>query len=166
MSHQVNFYLTPTDVAVLEKRLQGIEPLLILLNKSENCHPFVLNSMDYVLHGKPWLYFYLVRPEDFGAVAMRHVPAQGYWTVDVMKSPVIEFNKSFFDNKTLRRGRLYYMDSYYNSDGLLQNKSEAFRNWAKKVFAFVRKGSHKVGAEYVGKDANAWLETAAGRFEQ
>lgn len=166
MSHQINFYLTPSDVEALEIKLGNAEQYVVLHSRSKTNHPFALNRLDYVEGDKSWLYFYLVRPEDVNSVVMRNVPTQDYWTVDVVKSPVVEFNKSFFDGKILRRGRVYYTDSYYDANGGLQSKGDEFIAWAKKMLNVTKRNLQKVNTNYIGLDAKAWLETKAGKLSQ
>ncbi len=115
--------------------------------------------------GQPWLFFYLVRPEELPDVVTRHVPAQNYWTIDVIRSPVIELNRSFFDGQILRRGRLYYTDSFYDEHDALAYKSEPFRAWAKSVVARVKRTLKRQGGDYVGPIAEALVAVGEARLE-
>jgi hypothetical protein len=162
MGHQVNFFLTPRDTDILTGDLQKVGPFLVLHSRASTSAPRILESLNLVESGKPWLYFFLVHPDDLDAVVMRNVPAQGYWTVDVVESPVIEFSRCFFDDKTLRRGRMYYVDRFYASDGELQQKSVSFQKWARLIFTTTRKSLKKLDADYVGQDAVAWLAASGG----
>lgn len=164
MSHQFSFYLTPTDTDDLEARLRNVAPLLVLHSRSSTCRPQVLDSLNYLIDGKPWLFLYLVRPEDIDAVVMRHVPAQGYWTVDDEYSPVIEVTRCYFDGSILRCGRMYFVNSYYKNDESLYRKPEDFLAWGKKIFASAKKTLKKDGHYYMGADAIAWLAREQGRL--
>jgi hypothetical protein len=93
---------------------------------------------------------------------MREVPAQGYWTVDGLRSPVIEFQRSFFDGKSLRRGRAYVVEKYYGPNDVLVEKPEAFRTWARSVLGTIKKELHRHGPDFIGSDAKVWLSSAAG----
>lgn len=160
MGSQVNFFLTPGDTARLEAVVRLVQPFVVLHSRSPTPSPRQLANVDFVEGGEQWLFFHLVRPEDVGAVVMRHVPAQGYWTVDVLRSPVIEFNGCFFDSRTLRRGRVYYTPSFFDADGALVQKPQEFLAWSKSLFAAVKKNLKRRGTEYVGTEAEAW--TASG----
>lgn len=164
MGHQVNFYLTHSDTECLEKVLRGVTPLMLLHSISHTSEPRVLDSSNFKENDQPWLYYFLVLPEDLERVVMRHVPAQGYWTVDVIKSPVVEFNRCFTRGRLLRRGRLYYVDRYYGSDDALLDKSEAFRKWAKSLLATTKKSLKKQGLDYLGSDAAHLLADGAVDF--
>jgi hypothetical protein len=115
--------------------------------------------------GQPWLFCHLVRESELVDVVTRHVPAQGYWIVDVVKSPVIEFNGCYFNGKILRRGRVYYVDGFYGADNTWVEKSEAFRLWAAGVLKTIKKVLKKNGSEYIGETALAWLERENGKLE-
>jgi hypothetical protein len=125
----------------------------------------VLPSLDLEEAGQRWLYYYLVRRSDLVNVITEHVPAQGYWTVDVLRSPAVEFESCYFDGKLLRRGRVYYTDGYYGADKAWVAKPPDFLVWAKAVLKVTRKSLHKDGADYIGRDAKAWIEREDGKLE-
>lgn len=158
MGHQLNFFLTPRDTAGLESRLREIGPLVVLHKQAPTSQPRVLPNIECVDSGRRWLYFCLVRPDDLPSVVMRHVPAQGYWTVDELRSPAIELTACYFDDRILRRGRLYYVDKYYGTDGAQVKKPDDFLAWAKAVLAATRKHLIRVGSDYAGAEALEWRD--------
>lgn len=162
MGRQVTFFLLPSDLAALESKLSDIEPFIVLHGRSESSDPRRLAAVDPAKSGDDWLYSFLVRPEDVDAVVMRHVPAQGYWTVDALHSPVIEFQRSFFDGKSIRRGRAYFVEKYFGANGALVQKPEAFRSWAQSVMGVIRRELRRRGPDYIGSDAESWLVSANG----
>jgi hypothetical protein len=162
VGHQVNFYLAPTDTVALEQTIRTLGPLLVLHSRSPGSEPRVLESVSIEENGQPWLFVVLVRPEDLQAVVTRHVPAQGYWTIDVVQSPVIEFTRCFFNGTLLRRGRLYYVDGFYDANDTWQDKRNGFRQWAKAVLAKTKKGLKKHKTDYIGTGAEAWLASNGG----
>ena len=166
MGHQVNFYLTPPDVAALEEALRNIEPMIVLHSRSNAPEPRVLNNLNLAEDGKTWLFFYLVRASDLTDVEMCHVPEQGYWSIDVIKSPVVQFNRCFLDDKILRRGRVYYVEKFYGNDNEIVSKSESFRNWAKTIQKVTKSNLKKYGPDYIGKGAEVWLTTSGGVLAQ
>jgi hypothetical protein len=121
-----------------------------------------LGALDPATSGEEWLHLFLARPEDVDAVVMRHVPTQGYWTVDVLYSPVVEFQRCYFDGKILRRGRAYFVDKYFGPNADVVQKPEAFRKWAQSVLGAIRRGLHRRGLDYVGSDAERWLLSTEG----
>jgi hypothetical protein len=165
VGHQVNFYLDPVDTEWVEQKLRAVAPFAILHSRSSGPEPRVVGSLDCTEGGKPWLYFYLVQPQDLQRVVTRHVPAQGYWTVDVLRSPVVELNRSFFNGQILRRGRVYYVDGFYGPDGSTVEKEEQFRTWAKSLLSTTKKALKRHGSDYIGPNAEAWLASSGGRLE-
>lgn len=163
MGKQVNFYLLPDDAAKLEAKLRDKEPLIVLHSRSDSSMPRALAHLNFEENGRRWLYFYLVRPEDLNDVVMRHVPAQGYWVVDALRSPVIEFTQCFFDGHDLRRGRIYYVDNFYGVNGKLIEKTEPFKKWARSVFATTKKILSKYDSYfYIGEETKTWLAGSGG----
>ena len=163
MGHQVNFYVNPSDAIALERSIRALGPLQILHSRSPGPEPRVVDSVDVEENGRPWLFFYFIRPVDLHAVVTRDVPAQGHWTIDALKSPVVEFTRSFFDGAILRRGRLYYVDGFYDASNQWQEKAESFRTWAKAVLAKSKKELNKHQTDYIGAGAQAWL-TSGGKL--
>src|ERR1043165_7618856 len=115
MGHQLNFFLGPTDQIELETRLRNVDELVILHSRSPTDEPRIVETMNFSEDGKQWLFFHFVRLSDLSAVQIREVPAQRYWVVDILKSPVVEVNRCYYDGKILRRGRLYYVDGFYDA---------------------------------------------------
>jgi hypothetical protein len=167
MSHQINFFITPKDTELLERKFRNIGPMLILHRISDSDKPKVIDSFGFVNQTTTWLYFYLVRPEDLGSVLMIHVPEQGHWVVDGLFSPTIEFYQSFFDYKVLRRGRIFYDDGYYQRDGKWADKNTAFIRWAKSIFSITRKSLKKNSSGYfMGDHAQKWVDTTNGKVDR
>jgi len=162
MGHQSSFYLTPKDTADLEQRLRAKTDLIILLWNSPTASPRVVDSLNLFENGKPWYGgYYLARPEDLSAIVMDHVPAQGYWTLENDPSPVVQFRGCPFDGKTLREGRIYYVDKFWTADRGWVEKPEAFRKWAKMVHTTIKKSLKRRDSkyiEYIGADAQAWVD--------
>ena len=159
MAHQFSFYLTDEDTRALEQALQALSPLLILHSRSPSPKPLVLPSLDFKDGASSWIYFFLVRPEDLDKVVMRFVEAQDHWVVDVIRSPIIEFTKSFLKDGRLGRGRAYFKESYFDEADNLIKKEDSFILWASEVFRKAKKSLQKDGPDYVGRCA-AELRTA------
>jgi hypothetical protein len=157
MGRQVNFYATLKDMASLETLWRTRGPLRVLHSRSKTPSPRVLLSSDLEESGQRWLYFFLVRGEDVKSVVTREVPAQGYWTVDVVQSPVIELHRCSSDGKTLRRGRVYCVDGFYGEDGGWIDKPAAFKRWATSIMSATRRQLERHEDDYIGEDARAWM---------
>ena len=157
MGHQVNFYASPPDIANLQRLLGEMEPMLILHSRAASANPRVLSSLRHAEHGDPWLFYYLVRKSDLEDVILEHVAEQRYWSIDVIRSPVVQFNSCFFDGTILRRGRVYYVDGFYGENGEWIEKSEGFRLWARAILKVTKKGLKRHGSDYIGAGAAEWL---------
>jgi hypothetical protein len=162
MSQQVNFYVSPTETAALEEAWRSLGSMSVLHSRSNDAGPRVLPSSDLEEAGQRWLFFQLVRTDDLKSVVMRNVPAQGYWTVDVVKSPVVELTRCFFDGRILRRGRLYFVDGFYGADGEWVDKGEDFKKWGKSLLSATKKKLARHESDYIGEEARSWLESSGG----
>ncbi len=164
MGHQVNFYLNPNDTVAVEKVLRELAPLCILHSRSSTSEPHIVDTVNIEENGQPWLYLFLIRTDDLERLVTKHIPAQGYWTVDVLKSPVVEFNRCFFDGKTLRRGRVYYVDGFYDTNDQWVQKPEPFMKWAKSILTTTKHTLKRHGSDYIGTEAEAWLASCGGKL--
>lgn len=155
MGQQINFYMTPRDLEIAMKHIMGCGEYVILHYKSSQSKPNVVPNLEFEENGKPWLYFYLTRSEFLPLIKMYEVPAQKYWAIDSLRSPVLELNRSFFDGKNLRMGRIYFHTNYYDDVGRKVTKSEAFLIWTKCILAVMKKTlklDRSLGV-YIGTDA-------------
>ncbi len=156
MGHQIRFYLSNNDMHRLEIEISKVEPMLILHSRSLTSRPRVVESTSLIEDGVPWLFYYYVKKTSLDDVSTTEVPAQGYWSVDEFISPVIELSRRNFDGQSMNPGRLYYVDTYYDANGIRTNKSNDFCSWARDVFSRTRKllNYDKELAAYVGEEAN------------
>jgi hypothetical protein len=159
MGKQVAFYLTPEDTEFIFEKLRRLDSALVIHSRSSTSKPRVINSLNLQEDGRVWLYFFLVQDNAIDDVVMREVPAQGYWTVDSLKSPVIEFTRSFFDASQIRSGRLWYEDSYYDDLNQLVQKPDSFVRWASRIVNNLRKNLQKRGHHYFGSHADELIQS-------
>ena len=89
------------------------------------------------------------------------------WVVDDLRSPVVQFDGGFFDEKTLRPGRLFYDTGYYNENGEWVDKPVEFLKWADSILRMAKKMIRRdpVFDAYVGNSAADWLASTGGQFE-
>jgi len=163
MGKQVSFILLPRDLQRLEEELTRIGPFVVLHSRSQSKQVCRLEGLGAAQWGgENWLYVFLVRPDDIDFVVTQSVPAQGYWSIDVLRSPVIEFHGCFCGDGKLRRGRAYFVEQYYGEGMQLVQKPEAFRVWARSVLLTIRRKLDRHGTDYIGADAKRWLSSGAG----
>lgn len=164
VSHQVTFFLDPADVLDLEERIKPLGPYIVLRDRAPGPEPRIVDGLLDAEAGEPWTSHYLVRPEHLAGVVTEHIAAQGYWSVDEVPSPVIQFHGCSLGEGILRRGRIFYEDAFYDSANQPHLKPEAFRSWAKKVLERVKKGLRREGRNYIGPGADAWLASGGGKL--
>jgi hypothetical protein len=162
MGHQVTFYATRPDIDRLEAAFRIALEISIVHSRNSIDAARVVRSTTL---DPTWLFYDFSRPIDVPLIKMEHVPTQGYWTVDVLRSPVVEFSACYFDGKVLRAGRSYYVDGYYDDRGSWTEKSPEFRAWGKSLLSMLKKALTKRGSSYVGLDALRWLESSGGTLE-
>ncbi|HYO60073.1 hypothetical protein [Archangium sp.] len=165
MGHQLNFFLTPEDLRLLEQRLKEKCPVVFLDYRSQGPAPAQLPDLEVAEFGKTRLSVLLVPPDSLGALIFRHVPQQGYWTVDLLRSPAVELSRCFYDGAILRRGRLYYDRGFYDEAGHWVEKPASFQDWAKKVFSVARKGLERDAEQFAYVGTNAQAQRQEGRLK-
>jgi len=165
MSKQIQIYLAPEDVIEFERVLKLIG-VLILERTSRLARPVLLEAIEAKREEANGLDNYLVRSDQLDSVLTRAVPKQGCWTIDSLHSPVIEFSGCHFDGKTLKRGRLFYDEGYYDDRGIWIDKPDQFLLTGKEIFRLARQMFRKDRSldAYVGPKAGEWRERSQGAF--
>lgn len=166
MGHQFYYFMAREDFLELERRLRAIQPLVILHFRSQGPAPRVVESSDLVENGERWVSFFLARPEDTKDVVVKHVPQQGYWALDFLQSPVIEYGRCGCDGKQLYRTRMYYVDGYWGPDSMWHVQPEGFQKWAKSVFSTTKRMLKKRGSDYIGPHAQKWVDAGGTLIDE
>lgn len=136
MGHQISFFLSPNDTLEIERELLSIGEGVILHSRSRGPYPRIIDSTDLIEDGHQWLFFCFARSVDLDFLVNEEIRTQGYWSINTIKSPVIEFTRSFFDGRVLKTGRLYCDNFYYDeSTNLVRRKSQDFSDWAKRILS-------------------------------
>jgi hypothetical protein len=137
MGHQVNFFVLPTDLPAIEAAIRTTGDVCFLEDRTPTATPAELGTLAFEPGdmGRRPLDAYLVRRGDLGAVKTWFVSTQGYWLIKATDSPVIEFDRCFFDGNVLRRGRAYFA-SYLRFRPELPNPD--FVKWGDRVLARIK----------------------------
>ena len=156
-------YLMPEDVIDFELTLRSNDAT-ILRRLSPERRPVISDTAIIQTPESTGVDAFLVRAVDIEDVSLRVVPGREYWTVDSLRSPVIEFFGCHFDGKTLKRGRLFYDKGYYDAAGAWFDKPRDFNSWAKDIFRIARKMFKKDPEldAYVGPKAREWHSKSHG----
>jgi len=161
MGRQCTLFLTPADMQRLEADLANQAVPLIIAGRLR------CNELEFQSHlsirrmGDEWLTLYLTRPEDLEQIRLLETTDQGYWHVDSLRSPVVEFCRCYYGNGILRCGRLFFDTGYYDNTGHWIDKSDQFLTWADAVLAQARRTLYydKTLQSYFGTDAaRLWRE--------
>ena len=160
MGHQLNFYQTDGDTEMVENAMRAIEAVTVMHRRSSGPAPRVLPSLRCREDSHTWLFFDLARPADLATLSLGHVAGAGYWTADVRRDPVLQFTRCFSDGKIIRRGRIYFVSSYFGQDGTPVMKDEAFVTWGKKVVRRLKDVLTRHEGDYIGPEARALLDGA------
>lgn len=165
MGHQVQIYLLPEDTLLIEKYFMGSDNAKFIQYCSPSAEIAVSDTLAVQEMGKSWLPIFIVREKDLKDLEVKHIEAQSYWTIDSLRSPVIEFSRCFFDGNVLRKGRLFFDLGYYGRGGEWVSKSDAFTTWADDTLRWIRKTFTRIeSGAYIGKKAGWWVQQRGGRL--
>jgi hypothetical protein len=153
MGHQLTFRATPADLAGLEAAFAKSHPYVCLAWRSPDATPKQLRGFSEYQPGRDDLKVLLVSPTDLSKVRSGYVPAQKYWTVDTLRSPVVEMSRCYVEGNAIRPGRLYYKDEYYGAEGQRMLQPEDFRKWAADLLKTTKNVFKRIKGEYVGAEA-------------
>lgn len=156
MGKQFRVYLLPSDVTKLLDALRASNDLLLLGRESENSSPRVLESPLVTEAGITRADCLLVADPSM-SISMDRTK-RGVWSIDTLVSEVIEFNACYCDGKTIKQGRLYYNEGFYNDTHVWQEKSLKFLRWAGAIFRVAKRFLIKMDemTAYSGEDAARW----------
>ena len=92
MAHQIEILMLPDDVASLERDLEQLKFLVI---PSELKEPQLVTEAGFQIRkfGEENLTVYLARQEDLPFVVVRPSGNVKVWTIDDLRSPVIQFHR-------------------------------------------------------------------------
>jgi hypothetical protein len=166
MGRQVNFYMLPEDLTVFEEALKEQGQICFLPERLPSPKLQTLSTLAIPEMGKTWLGVYLCRETDLSNIVVKSIPKQEYWTIDENRSPVVQFDRCYYDGRIVRRGRLYFLEGFYNEEGHWVEKSENFIRWAGGLLRWIRKHYKKDPKTgfYVGPYAWEWVSRGIGRL--
>ena len=156
MGRQVVFHLHPDDAGGFEGFLRSSTNLAVLAQPQPTLEVVEAASL-FAIADEPRFERLLVRRSDLVLVRTTHVPAQGYYLVDKLRSPVIEFTPGINTVSTeAGRGRLWHPTSYFDESGRRIEMPSEFLAWAGKVLSWVRRHwSRTPDGDYLSPSATA-----------
>lgn len=138
-SSQLNFYLNQDDQFDLNKRLVDQDEILFCKARSNFEHPTFIGNSLIERMGEDALKICLVRKTDVPDLVFRKIKNSDQYKIDTLRSPVIEYSRCFVGPKFIRRGRLYFVKSFYDDHNQLVSKPDKFLSWANQIFKEAKK---------------------------
>lgn len=134
MSRQAYFFMHPEDLVEFDEHIRlangvvfvpcRLKTAVVTPQKSAVCDtPLLESSSDN-------LTLYMCRPDDLHQLHPHERPVLGDWTVNPRKAPVVEFWRSYFDGRVLKRGRLSFE---------LDGQSRDFNRFADSLLRHIRR---------------------------
>ncbi len=159
-SKQLNFFIVPKDYETINNFLTT-NGVIVYCDKSlndENYNPLCITNTDDIHQ------FFLSKEEFSDEISIK-ILDNGLRYFYITSSNLLEFNVGGFypyDEKTLNRGRLYFIQGFYDDDKFVM-KSDVFNDWAEsfiKIFkkTFLVRYSKEKDFWY-SKNAIDWIES-------
>lgn len=161
MGRQVNFYIGPEDLFIIEEILNKCGAHVIYSQNAEQ--KMVTRSDVTAVLDHPLMMWYSIFVAELDIPTPKVAGPLGNEFFDSSDLPVLEFNAHVypaFNNDGIRLSRFYYMPAYWEGD-LLRQKDPRFVAFCQGVFSRVRRRFKKSeGFWYVGPHAERMM--AAG----
>jgi hypothetical protein len=132
LGRQVSFYAGPRDIDELTQELRK-KGSVIIAERSPGPEPMVADSALPMLEGS--ICAWLVREEDLSRVEWGHYPNLGYWLLDQMASPAVQYWGPRVKDHVMSTGRLWFSPE----GSVLRKKPEDFIRWADSLLRVTRK---------------------------
>jgi hypothetical protein len=175
MGRQIRFRVGPGDIVEFESLVRDSGGLFLPF-RNPSSSPAPVRSTADIADWPRWK-AWLVRPSDAPAVQMHHVPAQGFWTIDDLGAPVVEYGfhwhslgplrgpltPELLRSVGVREGRLWFERFYFEGDRKVEKPAD-FVAWADALLQTVRRRFHRHPGHdlYEGPDAMRLISGAEG----
>jgi hypothetical protein len=133
-SRQINLFLTSADEGELLKAIWAKSEYVIVDNIAPNRSPRLLETIEI----QDRLKVYLAPPSHVRDIQLSEMKIAPYWTVDVVKSPVVEFVRCYHTEGRIQPGRLYFIIEYYEGK-ISATKNRDFVEWANTIVKIARR---------------------------
>lgn len=94
-SHQINLYLADSDRVRFESALRRAEDFTIIDSITDGDSLRLLDTTDMSSPGEQRLKVYLASPKYLDSIQLSEVPTKSYKSIDIVRSPVIEFVRCY-----------------------------------------------------------------------
>ena len=106
---------------------------------------------------------YLGRKEMEPKIRIEKIRGRNEYSIDPMRSPVVQYSRGYDDAFVIRPGRFYYIGGFYDDSGIWVEKDEDFKKWAEKILRMARTffKKRRFGSFYLGENAAEALNAGA-----
>ena len=154
-STQLNFFLNMDDQIALNSKFVDCDEMVFCKYQSCNNEPELVDTTLIENMGSEPLKVIILNRHDVNKIVFRRVEGKNLYSIDILRSPVIEYSRCYLTEDFIRRGRLYFAKDYYDENGLLIEKDSKFVAWAKRVVKEVRVDlAFEKPSNYYGKGAD------------
>src|SRR4051794_12841783 len=98
MSKQVNFYMTPKDQSVMNRTLRNKFPDLTYAHCESRLPVPRLSSLENIIMGTDSLSFVISLYKYIDRISFRYIDTMKYYLISADRSPVVEYDLSYFDD--------------------------------------------------------------------
>lgn len=162
---QFTFFLAPSDQTGFEEALRTSGEIAFLADLSRSERPEELSTSVILGTARERLDLWIARRADLPAIEFKPVGARDEFSCDPTFAPVVEFGRCYATERFIRAGRLYRVDDYWDGNKKLVSKSEAFTDWADRLYKLAKASLIKVEQGcYAGPEALE-LRNAGVAFE-
>lgn len=151
-SRQLNFYLNLSDQHLFDQMLRANEQTKLCRYQTEQASPCFLESSIIRKMGEEALKIVLVRKSDIENIQYRKIRDRNIYSIDTIRSPVIEFSRCYVADNIIRRGRLYFVKTHYDDKDILIKKSSDFLAWANQLLDEARESlASYLSGDFIGQ---------------
>jgi hypothetical protein len=140
-SRQVTFFLTPKDQAELLSKLDPSGQFVYLASHYSNGQMQILQTPVVQQMGQEALTIYIARTDDLDTIVS--TGREQFLSIDVLRSPVIEFSRCYMGERHMSDGRFYVVNSYFDQHGQIARKDDGFLRWAERLVSKTRRSLTK-----------------------
>jgi len=153
MGRQIQIRMAAEDRAWLDREISQAGGVLLLTTHASSV-PIVVPS-SHVVEQRFRGSFWICLANEIGQVRLEHVATMDYWVVNGLSSPVMEYGCYDTAGSPTCQGRLWYEKGYFDQSGMWVCRSDAFLQFAERLFRLVRRRFTRDPAtsEYVGPQA-------------
>lgn len=137
MGRQVAIAVTRSDRDQFEDVVRGAGGVLLPSTRSSRT-PSAVHSSVGVEQRFPGR-FWICREAEVDSVELEYVEAQGYWGVDALNSPVVQYSVAKKLEGGVSTGRLWYEKGHFDEDDQWCCYSDEFLDFADFLFRWVRR---------------------------